>query len=159
MIRRHPPCLTSTTSSDARNRSSTPSAGPSRTSCPPTTTPTPPPRSPTPSGSPHDYPELLIVGLDPAIAQELLNDLAGRVYDRAERFTHGQRVGDLIDGYDAIIVNGARTEQLSPGAAIMRYGQERVRLQQIVWPDPQGRFPWNDGYAYPSQVQPVIGRP
>lgn len=106
----------------------------------------------------HGYPELMIVGLDPAISQHLLNDLAARVYDRAERFAHGQRISDLIAGYDAVVVDGALTDQLHPGAAIARYGQQ-VRVQQVVWPDPQGRFPWDAGYAYPSTAQPLIGRP
>jgi hypothetical protein len=57
----------------------------------------------------HDYPELLIAGLPPEVAHGLLNDLAGRVYDRADRFTHGQRVSDLIAGYDAVLVEGARS--------------------------------------------------
>ncbi|MFJ6199129.1 DUF4262 domain-containing protein [Micromonospora sp. NPDC092111] len=107
----------------------------------------------------HDHPELLIAGLDPAIAQQLLNDLAARVYDRAERFTHGQRISDLIAGYDATIVAGPATEQLRPGAALARYGLRQVRLQQIVWPDQAGRLPWDDGYAYPKATQPVIAHP
>ncbi|MEV0810952.1 DUF4262 domain-containing protein [Micromonospora sp. NPDC050200] len=107
----------------------------------------------------HDRPELLIAGLDPATSQALLNDLAGRVYDRAERFGHGQRVSDLIAGYDAVIVDGAAVDALHPGAAFARYGDERVRLQQVVWPDQRGRFPWDDDYAYSPDVQPVIGRP
>ncbi|MEU7171490.1 MULTISPECIES: DUF4262 domain-containing protein [Micromonospora] len=107
----------------------------------------------------HGCPELLIAGLDPAIAHHLLNDLAARVYDRAERFSHGQRVGDLIDGYDAAIIDGFPAGHLHLGAAIARYGPQQVRVQQIVWPDPAGRFPWEDGYAYPSTVQPLIGRP
>ncbi|WP_319462519.1 DUF4262 domain-containing protein [Micromonospora sp. RTP1Z1] len=105
----------------------------------------------------HHYPELLIAGLDPATSQALLNDLAGRVYGNAERFHHGQRIGDLIAGYDAVVVAGAPTDQLHPGAAFGRYGRDRVRLQQIVWPDPDGRFPWDSGYTYPSEVQPLIG--
>ncbi|MFV2114218.1 DUF4262 domain-containing protein [Micromonospora sp. LOL_025] len=107
----------------------------------------------------HGYPELLIAGLDPAISQQLLNDLAARAYDQAERFTHGQRLGNLIAGYDVTIIDGAPTEQLHPAAAIARYGHQQVRVQQIAWPDPAGCFPWNDGYAYPASVQPVIGCP
>ncbi|MEV5691989.1 DUF4262 domain-containing protein [Micromonospora globbae] len=107
----------------------------------------------------HDVPELVIAGLDPHIAQALLNDLARRVHDRAERLTHGQRVTDLLVGYDAVIVEGPATEALHPGAAYARYGADRVRLQQIVWPDKHGRFPWDDGYGYPAHVQPLLGRP
>jgi hypothetical protein len=107
----------------------------------------------------HGYPELIIAGLDPATCHTLLNDLARRVYDTAERFAHGQRITDLIAGYDAMIVDGDATEDLYPGAAFSRYGQDRVRLQQIVWPDAGGRFPWEDGYSFGPHLQPFIGRP
>ncbi|SCF42720.1 protein of unknown function (DUF4262) [Micromonospora matsumotoense] len=83
----------------------------------------------------HGYPELITAGLPPEIAHSLLNDLARRVYDRAERFTHGQRIRNLIAGYDAIIIDGLPTADLLPGMAIARYGRARVRLQQMVWPD------------------------
>ncbi|SCG77824.1 DUF4262 domain-containing protein [Micromonospora inositola] len=109
-------------------------------------------------GKAHDYPKLLIAGLDPAKSKALLNDLAGRVYDRAERLHHGQRISDLIAGYDAVIVGGDATPELHPGTAHGQYWRDRVRLQQIVWPDPQGRFPWDSGYAYPQGLQPIIGR-
>ncbi len=107
----------------------------------------------------HARPELIVAGLDPVIAQALLNDLAGRVFDTAARFTHGQRIADLLVGYDTVIVDGPGTEALHPGAALARYGADRVRLQQIVWPDRHGRFPWDTGYEYPPDVQPLIGRP
>lgn len=107
----------------------------------------------------HAFPELVIAGLPPAIAHALLNDLAGRVYDTAVRFGHGQRIGDLVVGYDAVIVDGPATEMLYPGAAYARYGADRVRLQQVVWPDPQGRFPWQPGYDHDGHPQPLIGQP
>jgi len=107
----------------------------------------------------HDYPELLIAGLPPEAAHGLLNDLAGRVYDKAERFTHGQRISDLIAGYDAVIVEGVPIDEMPPGVAIARYGRDQIRLQQVVWPDPQGRFPWDAGYDFNPHAQPLIARP
>jgi hypothetical protein len=105
------------------------------------------------------FPELVIAGLPPDIAHALLNDLASRVYDWAARFSHGQRIGDLLVGYDAVIVDGPATEALYPGAAYARYGTGRVRLRQVVWPDPRGRFPWEPGYSHDGYPQPLIGRP
>lgn len=107
----------------------------------------------------HGYPELLIVGLPPEIAHDLLNDLAARVYDKAEQFSHGQRISDLIAGHDAVLVEGEPTDDLLPGVAIARYGREQVRLLQVIWPDPQGRFPWHAGYSMDPHVQPQIARP
>lgn len=106
----------------------------------------------------HDYPELIAAGLPPEVAHSLLNDLARRVYDKAERFAHGQRISDLIAGYDAIIIDGPPTEELLPAMAINRYGRDRIRLQQMVWPDQQGRFPWDDGYNFAPQAQPLIAQ-
>jgi hypothetical protein len=105
----------------------------------------------------HGFPELVIAGLPAEISHSLLNDLAGRVYDRAERFTAGQRISDLIKGYEAVIVEGPATEELYPGAAYRRYGRERVTLQQVVWPDGGGRFPWHDNYGLSWQGQPTLG--
>ena len=107
----------------------------------------------------HNFPELLIAGLDPQVAHELLNDLAQRVWYRAERFSHGSRIDDLIDGYDAVVVDAQPTGPITPEAAIARYGVDRVRLQQVVWSDQLGRFPWDPGYEFAADVQPLIGRP
>jgi hypothetical protein len=107
----------------------------------------------------HGFAELIIAGLDPATSQLLLNDLAQRVFDRAERFTAGQRISDLLAGFDAIIVEGPATEALYPGVAFAQYGQDSVTLQQVVWPDQHGRFPWEPEYAFDPQVQPLLGRP
>ncbi|MCW6004295.1 DUF4262 domain-containing protein [Micromonospora sp. CPCC 205371] len=107
----------------------------------------------------HGFPELIIAGLDPATSQLLLNDLARRVFDRAQRFTTGQRISDLLAGYDAIIVEGPATEALYPGVAFANYGKERVTLQQVVWPDRHGHFPWEPEYTIDPQVQPLLGRP
>jgi hypothetical protein len=103
-------------------------------------------------------PELVISGLDTGTMHALLNDLAGRVFDRAERFSDGQRISDLLNGYDAAVIDGALTEELWPGTAVVRYGRNAVRLQQIVWPDREGRFPWEPGYALASDVQPLLAR-
>ncbi|MFV2112921.1 DUF4262 domain-containing protein [Micromonospora sp. LOL_025] len=107
----------------------------------------------------HDYPELITAGLPPEVAHSLLNDLARRVYDKAERFTHGQRISDLIAGYDAIVIGGPPTDELPPAMAINRYGRDRIRLQQLVWPDRHNRFPWEDGYSFAPQAQPLIAQP
>lgn len=106
--------------------------------------------------SAHDRPELLLAGLRPEIAHELLNDLARRVHDKAEKFSHGQRISDLLAGHDAIIIDGPPNDDLHPGVAFALYGRAKVRLQQMVWPDEHGRFPWESGYGYPPHVQPLI---
>ncbi|TQS42838.1 DUF4262 domain-containing protein [Cryptosporangium phraense] len=107
----------------------------------------------------YGYPELVIAGLPVAVAHALLNEMAGRVVTRAEPFAAGDQITDLLDGYAVVIVEGPATDQLHPGAAVGRYGPEAVQLQQIVWPDRDGRFPWDEGYLHPPQTQPLLGPP
>jgi hypothetical protein len=103
-------------------------------------------------------PEFIIAGLHPLISHALLNDMAARTH-RGDTFTHAQVITDLIDGYPAILIDGTPTDLLWPGAACARYHTTHIRLRQIVWPDPDSRFPWDPSYAYPEDIQPLIGRP
>jgi hypothetical protein len=100
--------------------------------------------------------ELVITGLPHDIAHVLLNDAAQRVRDNGVRWRHQQQIDDLLAGYAAIIIDGTAHDLIIPGTADARYGAARVRLQQIVWPDPDGHFPWDPGYRYPDTVQPLV---
>jgi Domain of unknown function (DUF4262) len=102
-----------------------------------------------------DAPELVITGLHHDIAHALLNDAAQRAHD-GTRWRHRQRVADLLAGYDAVIIDGTAHDLIVPGTAHARYGAEHVRLQQVVWPDPDGHHPWDSGYRYPAAVQPLL---
>ncbi|HWS34022.1 MAG TPA: DUF4262 domain-containing protein [Actinoplanes sp.] len=105
----------------------------------------------------YGFPELTIAGLPPETGHVLLNEVAGRVRDEGLLLSHGQRIRGLIDGQEVRIVAGEADETLFPGAALMRYGDERVSLLQIAWPDPDDRFPWQSGYDTTGFPQPTIG--
>ncbi|MEV0153830.1 DUF4262 domain-containing protein [Micromonospora sp. NPDC050686] len=40
--------------------------------------------------------------------------------------------------------------------AIAHYGRHQIHLQQLVWPDQQGRFPGTAGYNVDPQAPPPI---
>lgn len=103
----------------------------------------------------HDLPELCIVGINPDTSQSFLNSLARRATANGA-FQHGQRIGDLAEGLDMVIVDGPATGLIQPTIALHYFGPDRVRLQQCVWPDPDGRFPWEPGYSMPPVMQPTI---
>ncbi|MCP2323622.1 hypothetical protein HDA40_002129 [Hamadaea flava] len=105
-----------------------------------------------------DLPELLIVGVRHDTAISLLNDLARRA-NSSGPLLHGQRLDDLITGLDVLILEGPADGLLRPSAALYLYGPGAVRLQQCVWPDPDGRFPWEPGYTMHPAAQPTISQP
>ncbi|GIF06482.1 DUF4262 domain-containing protein [Actinoplanes siamensis] len=104
-------------------------------------------------------PELIIAGLPPDLAHQLLNEVAARVHEEGARFRHGRRVADLIVDQEVVVLTGAPTADLWPGAALARYGRERLQLQQLVWPDPEDRFPWQEDYPAVEYRQPLIDAP
>ncbi len=106
-----------------------------------------------------DRAELIIAGLPPDLSHQLINEVAGRVHDEGVRFRHGRRVSGLIVDQDVVILAGRPTGELWPGAALARYGRERLRLQQLVWPDPEDRFPWQEDYPAEEYCQPLIDAP
>ncbi|MEV0896201.1 DUF4262 domain-containing protein [Actinoplanes sp. NPDC049802] len=107
----------------------------------------------------YGYPELAIAGVSPEVGHQLLNEVAGRVRDEGLQLRHGHRIRGLITGQEVRIVAGDIRAELFPGAALMRYGDDRVRLLQIAWPDPGDRFPWQSGYDAERFPQPTLGVP
>ncbi|MFC7534808.1 DUF4262 domain-containing protein [Actinoplanes sp. GCM10030250] len=105
------------------------------------------------------FAELTITGLPPELSHTILNELATRLRDDGLRLRHGQPLTDLLVDQEVVIVAGAPTDDVFPGAALLRYGDERVHLNQVVWPDPWDKFPWHHDYESILYPQPVIGRP
>src|SRR5688500_19045526 len=70
------------------------------------------------------FPELAITGLDPEAGHQILNELACRLCDDGLRLSHGQRISDLLADQEVVIVAGEATEEVFPGAALARYGDE-----------------------------------
>lgn len=103
--------------------------------------------------------ELTVAGLPPELSHEILNELAVRLRHEGLQLHHAQSLHDLLAEQEVVMVTGPPTDDLFPGAALVRYGDDRVRLTQIVWPDPWDRFPWHDDYESTLYPQPTIGAP
>lgn len=105
-----------------------------------------------------DKPELIIFGLAARVGHSILATAVDRLLD--DDLSLG-RASNLIEGLDAYILNVKAThwsDYLS--VAIRRSRTERptmlFRCWQIVWPDKDGKFPWESGYSMPEWLQPVL---
>lgn len=100
-------------------------------------------------------PELICFGLRDNTMQAMINTLRDRM-SNGEVFSNAQRVSGLITGYDCEL-RSVRAP-LHPeflGYALWFYADEPFDVLQIVWPDKQHRFPWEDGYTVPAELQPA----
>jgi hypothetical protein len=100
-------------------------------------------------------PELIAVGLPPATAQAIFNS----INDGMEPET----VGEVIEG----VANFPLRLGAVSDAAIDEYMVQAVARQervagprpaalQVVYPDPEGRYPGDEGYSLPPELQPVL---
>lgn len=105
-----------------------------------------------------DAPELLIVGLPVNASYDLLANLAERVL-AGTRWANGHVLPDLIpNDYHAVIVDGTVPDDMPLAVANALYNRDRVRVQQVVWPDEHGFHPWDALWSC-GIPQPTIGRP
>jgi len=104
-------------------------------------------------------PEVLVIGLPREVAQDLLDNLADEA-DGGRTFAAGEQHDGLVRGYPVRLlrVSGDQAAQWLP---LVGWAYERadVPCLQLVYPDRQGRWPWQpdvrDGFR---RIQPVLER-
>jgi hypothetical protein len=105
-----------------------------------------------------DQPEVMVFGLPPEVAGELLNAIADEA-DDGKRFLADQRHEGLLVDYPVrfLTVPPTAYEEFL-GLAMWAYAGGEFPCVQLVWPDKQGRWPWDagvrDGFA---AGQPILG--
>lgn len=103
-----------------------------------------------------DRPELLIYGLDPELAIPLLNRAAELAIADAGLLGHPYLDGVLRPPYRMATLPAVHTDDLAVTRVL--YGPD-FRAVQLIWPDAQGRYPWDRGYAISPDAQPLAGVP
>ena len=87
-------------------------------------------------------PELIIVGLDIRLMQDVLNGAARR------HLATEISAGDQLDGLASVAFRAVEADDTwSVAVARKLYGNDRVRLLQLVWPDKDGFYPGEPGWS------------
>lgn len=102
------------------------------------------------------HPEVIIFGLDMDVLHELVN-VIGKQVAAGQRFEAPSLSPDVLEDYECAF----RT--VAPGAvhrymgAAVRYYDGDFPAVHCLWPDRQGRFPWNpDASADYRRLQPML---
>jgi hypothetical protein len=109
-------------------------------------------------GLSHNYeqPELICFGLDLQLMCGMINALRDRMAD-GETMRSGQRVSGLIKGFDCELRSVKKSEYAAYFGYALRYHEgDDFEALQIVWPDKQDRFPWDEGCVVKTSQQPVL---
>lgn len=99
------------------------------------------------------HPEVAVSGVPADLMHRLVNDAADLVASGTV-LTDGARTGALLVGYDcAARAVAAGNYREFFGAAERYYGGRPFRAVQVFWPDRDGRYPWEPGYASDEQTR------
>lgn len=110
----------------------------------------------------YGQPEIIVFGLSPQVAQQLLNIAAAAVvgaklkyepYKPYENIAHGTRIAFIP------VAKKYSSEYFGYGRWFYQSTQGDFPALQMVWPDRQGRLPWEEGYdpAF-SEIQPLLDK-
>lgn len=103
------------------------------------------------------HPEVIAFGLDADKLQDIINGV-GREVKAGAQFAHGVTSDAILHGYKcAFRAVDPAAERSYMGAAIRYYGKE-VPAVHCIWPDREGRFPWDAGANSDyRRLQPMLG--
>lgn len=105
-----------------------------------------------------EQPEVIVFGLPDEVSTELLNAVTDEASD-GKRFQNGEDHKDLLVGYTVRFLDVPKDKILEHlGTAQWAYDGTEFPCVQLVWPDKQQRWPWDeqarDGFR---ASQPILG--
>lgn len=85
-------------------------------------------------------PEMVIMGLSYHIGHRILMDLYAKA--KAEGLPEdGVDLNEILDRYPVRLKTIPKATAEKFAAVAMRFFQKKIGVRQVVWPDPEGRFP------------------
>lgn len=106
-----------------------------------------------------DHPELIVFGLPMETAQAILNDLAiERVLKGRKNLTAGQELRDVVKNYPVRLVQVVDSStHLTVANALFQQEPEPIAALQVVFPDRDGRWPWDPQCSPKVASMPLLG--
>jgi hypothetical protein len=104
-------------------------------------------------------PEIVILGLPPKMAMGLINDTV-HMWTEEGVSAFNVPVQGILKGMPVMYLEVEPEKESWYFSATRRFYGDRVKPVQMIWPDEDGRFPWQEGFN-PKFLphQPLLGKP
>ncbi len=97
----------------------------------------------------YSHPEIVIFGLDHKITNPTINRIASLIREGRE-FSDGQTSDELFEGLEVVFLSVERKyygPYLGYANWFYQHLPQPFPVLQLVWPDKQGRFPWEKEFS------------
>jgi hypothetical protein len=107
----------------------------------------------------YGHPELIVFGLKKEVASEILND-AAEMISEGQSFTAGQSSDEFLKEHSMQFLSvDKRYYEFYFGYASRYFGHDDFPVLQMVWPDKESLFPWQEGFVKDLKFkQPLLDR-
>lgn len=107
----------------------------------------------------YGHPELICFGLKKEVASEILND-AAEMISEGQSFTPGQLSDEFLKEHPIQFLSADKSYyEFYFGYASRYYGHDDFPVLQMVWPDKESLFPWQQGFVADLKFkQPLLDR-
>jgi hypothetical protein len=103
-----------------------------------------------------DHPEVIAFGLSQAVLQQIINTIGQRVR-AGHRFSDKETSEDVLTGYACAFRKVAPAALSNYMPAVVEYYGHEVPALHCIWPDREGRYPWQRGTSPEFRVlQPML---
>jgi hypothetical protein len=102
------------------------------------------------------HPEVIVFGLDLDVLHRIVNTI-GEAVKTGERFEVGDADDRVLEGYRCAFREVAAAAESAYMGILISYCGHEVPALQCIWPDREGRFPWQVGVdAEFRERQPML---
>lgn len=104
-----------------------------------------------------NHPELIIAGISPQISHRLFTDAYNRIKNENLCLVDGSTLTDLATMETRFVKVSDAGKKTMMVQAYNHYDSWNFEALQLVWPDVEGNFPWDDDFNEEFKaVQPII---
>lgn len=109
----------------------------------------------------YKHPEIIITGLRAEIAYSLINDIASKIKEDSSVFKVGVSYEKIVKGLPVRFILASEENKIEYarmlGVCYEPESLENVQLLQMLWPDPDGFFPFESQFEERLRAaQPVL---
>jgi hypothetical protein len=103
-----------------------------------------------------NHPEVIVFGLAPDVLQQIINNI-GRAVQGGQQFSENETSNEVLSGYTCAFRQVATAAESRYMPAVAEYYGHGVPALHCIWPDREGRFPWQRGAsAEYRKLQPML---
>lgn len=96
-----------------------------------------------------EHPDIILSGIGSEAGMVTINNVFYLLKEKGKRFQDGDISHDVLEGLPVAfrtVTDEHKEDKINFTASIYDMPNKDIEVLQLVWPDPNGKFPWDEGF-------------